>query len=240
MIVVPSIDLKDGRCVKLIQGRPGTGLKLPLAPIAIAKYWIREGASLLHVVDLNGAIDGSNINRPVIFEIIKQVTVPVQVGGGIRSVEDALYFVEIGVHRIILGTVLFEDSKLFNGIVEAVGPDKIIVALDAKSGLIVKRGWTETVGITVYEAVEKLDPSMFWGILYTDVQREGLASGVCLETLKEILNATEKPVFYAGGISSLQDIVMLKKTGVYGVILGRALYEKRFSLREAVEVAQNG
>ena len=240
MIVVPSIDLKDGRCVKLIQGRPGTGLKLPLDPIDIAMYWIREGASLLHVVDLNGAIEGSNINRPVICEIINQATVPVQVGGGIRSVEDALYFVEAGAHRIILGTVLFEDPKLFNGIVEAVGPDKIIVALDAKSGLIVKRGWTETVGITVYEAVEKLDPSMFWGILYTDVQREGLASGICLETLKKILNSTEKPVFYAGGISSLQDIAMLKKTRVYGAILGRALYEKHFSLREAMEVAQNG
>lgn len=240
MIVAPSIDLKDGRCVKLIQGKPGTGLGLSLDPITMAKYWIREGAPLLHVVDLNGAIDGSGINRSVVFEIIEKVAVPVQVGGGIRSVEDALYFMKAGAHRIILGTVVFEDLKLFKKIVEAVGPDKTMVALDAKSGLIVKRGWTETTGVTVYEAVEKLDPSMFWGILYTDVQREGLASGVCLKTLKMILDATEKPVFYAGGISSLQDIMMLKKTGVYGVILGRALYEKRFSLREAMEVAGNG
>lgn len=240
MIVAPSIDLKDRRCVKLVQGRPGTGLKLSLDPIIMAKYWTREGAHFLHVVDLNGAIDGSNINRSVIFEIIKQVTVPVQVGGGIRSVEDALYFMRAGAYRIILGTVVFEDLNLFREIVKAVGPEKIMVALDAKSGLIVKRGWTEITGITVYEAVEKLNPSMFWGILYTDVQREGLASGVCLEILKRILESTEKPVFYAGGISSLQDIAMLKKTGVYGVILGRALYEKRFSLREAMEVARNG
>ncbi|MEM2850052.1 MAG: 1-(5-phosphoribosyl)-5-[(5-phosphoribosylamino)methylideneamino] imidazole-4-carboxamide isomerase, partial [Candidatus Bathyarchaeia archaeon] len=183
MIVAPSIDLKDGRCVKLIQGKPGTGLGLSLDPITMAKYWIREGAPLLHVVDLNGAIDGSGINRSVVFEIIEKVAVPVQVGGGIRSVEDALYFMKAGAHRIILGTVVFEDLKLFKKIVEAVGPDKTMVALDAKSGLIVKRGWTETTGVTVYEAVEKLDPSMFWGILYTDVQREGLASGVCLKTL---------------------------------------------------------
>ena len=240
MIIVPSIDLKDGRCVKLIQGKPGTGLKIPLDPITMAKYWVEEGAPLLHVVDLNGAIDGSAVNKPVIFEIIKRVTVPVQVGGGIRSVEDALCLVEAGVHRIILGTVLYEDLELFRKIVNTVGSDKIIVALDVKSGLIVKRGWTETVGITVYDAIRKLDPNMFWGILYTDVQREGLASGVCLETLKNVLNATEKPVFYAGGISSLHDIVLLKKAGVYGAIIGRALYEKRFSLREAMEAARNG
>jgi phosphoribosylformimino-5-aminoimidazole carboxamide ribotide isomerase len=240
MIIAPSIDLKDGRCVKLIQGKPGTGLKIPLDPITVAKYWVEEGAPLLHVVDLNGAIDGSAVNKPVIFEIVKRVAVPVQVGGGIRSVEDALCLVEAGVHRIVLGTVLYEDLELFKKIVDAVGSDRIIVALDAKSGLIVKRGWTETVGITVYDAIRKLDPDMFWGILYTDVQREGLASGICLETLKKILNATEKPVFYAGGISSLHDIVLLKKAGVYGAIVGRALYEKRFSLREAMEAARNG
>ena len=240
MIIVPSIDLKDGRCVKLVQGKPGTGLKIPLDPINMAKHWVEEGAPLLHVVDLNGAIDGSTINKPVIFEIVKRVAVPVQVGGGIRSVEDALYFVKAGAYRIVLGTVLYENLELFKKIVDAVGPGKIIVALDAKSGLIVKRGWTENAGITVYDAIRKLDPNMFWGILYTDVQREGLASGVCLETLKKILNATEKPVFYAGGISSLNDIVLLKKAGVYGAVVGRALYEKRFSLREAMEAARNG
>ncbi|MEM1569424.1 MAG: 1-(5-phosphoribosyl)-5-[(5-phosphoribosylamino)methylideneamino]imidazole-4-carboxamide isomerase [Candidatus Bathyarchaeia archaeon] len=240
MKVVPSIDIKDGRCVKLVQGKPGTGMSLPLDPVSMAKYWVEEGAQLLHVVDLNGAMERSRVNRSVIFEILKQVDVPVQVGGGIGSVEDALYFVNAGAHRIILGTVVFEDLKLFKKIVEAVGPEKIIVALDVKHGLIVKRGWTETTGIKLHDAIEILDSSMFWGILYTDVHREGLASGVYLEALEEILKTIEKPMFYAGGVSSIQDILTLKKVGVYGVILGRALYEKRFSLREAMEVAQNG
>lgn len=240
MMVIPSIDIKDGKCVKLIQGKPGTGLEFSLDPVSMAKYWANEGAPLLHVVDLNGAIERSKINRFIVSEIIRRVDIPVQVGGGISSVEDALYFLNVGAHRIILGTIVFENFELFKEIVEVIGPEKIIVALDAKSGLIVKRGWTESTGIKVYDAIERLDPSMFWGVLYTDVQREGLASGICIETLEKLLKATEKPVFYAGGVSSIRDILTLKNLGVYGVILGRALYEGRFSLREAMEAVKNG
>lgn len=240
MKVIPAVDIKDGCCVKLVQGRPGTGLTVSENPVEVAEYWAREGAEVLHVVDLDGAIEGSKVNRPLIFEIIRRVDVPVQVGGGVRSLEDAVSLVEAGASRIVLGTIVYENPRLFRLIVDSVGADRVIVAIDSRSGFVVKRGWTESTGVTVYDMLRRLDPGMFWGLLYTDVQREGLASGIDVKTLRGLLSVSSNPIIYAGGVSSLSDIAVLRDLGVYGVVVGKALYTGLFSLREAMEVARDG
>jgi len=239
MKVIPAVDIRNGCCVKLVQGRPGTGLTVSKDPVEVAEHWVEEGAEVLHVVDLDGAIDGVAVNRPLILEIIRRVDVPVQVGGGIRSLRDALSLVESGAYRIVLGTVVYENPRLFRLIVDSVGADKIIVAIDSKSGFVVKRGWTESAGVTVYDVLHRLDPDMFWGLLYTDVEHEGLASGIDVKNLKRLLSVLNKPLIYAGGVSSLSDIAVLRDLGVYGVVIGKALYTGLFSLREAMEAARD-
>lgn len=240
MKVIPAVDIKNGCCVKLVQGRSGTGLTVSKNPVKVAEYWVKEGAEVLHLVDLDGAIEGSKVNRPLIFNIIQRVNVPVQVGGGIRSLEYALRLIEVGACRIVLGTVVYESPRLFRLIADSVKAEKVIVAIDSKSGFVVKRGWTESTGVTVYDVLRRLDPDMFWGLLYTDVQREGLASGIDVGILKHLLKVSSKPIIYAGGVSSLSDIAVLRDLGVYGVVVGKALYAGLFSLREAMEVARDG
>ncbi len=239
MIVVPSVDIKDGRCVKLVQGKPGTGIVVSDDPVKVAEHWISEGAEVLHVVDLDGAIYGERRNSPIVSQILKEVSIPVQVGGGIRTVEDALTVLSEGASWVILGTAAVENRDFVKELARAAGPERVIVSLDSRRGRVLKHGWRVEAGGSLIQWARTFENLGLAGFLFTDVKVEGTMEGIRLNYIKELVNATRIPVLYAGGISSLDDLARLAETGVHGVVVGMALYEGRFSLKEAQELAEN-
>ena len=230
----------NGRCVKLVQGKPGSGIKISNYPIAVAKFWEINGAKILHVIDLDAAIYGSEKNnRSVIVEILKNVSIPVQVGGGIRSITDVALFLNAGAKWVILGTAAVENLSFVKEVVEMVNPKRIINALDTRECYPVKEGWKTKVKVTPYQLAKMFESLDVAAYLFTDVDIEGTMKGVNVENVKKLVESTKIPIIYAGGISSLQDIVKLLKIGVAGVVVGRALYEGVFSLKEAMELVKN-
>ncbi|MEM2927231.1 MAG: 1-(5-phosphoribosyl)-5-[(5-phosphoribosylamino)methylideneamino]imidazole-4-carboxamide isomerase [Candidatus Bathyarchaeia archaeon] len=241
MIVIPSVDIKEGRCVKLVRGLPGTGKVISDDPLAVALRWQGEGAKRLHIVDLDGSFEGHAKNREIVARIIKRLRIPVEVGGGIRSLQSALEMASLGARWIILGTAALEDPSLVGRVAEAIGSHRLILSLDSRKGLVMKKGWTlETKGSAI-EWARTFEPFRPDAFLYTDVDIEGTLGGLredSLARIKSLLKATRIPIIYAGGISSLDDIRTLARIGVMGVILGAALYEGRISLKEAEEVSE--
>ncbi|MBS7627927.1 1-(5-phosphoribosyl)-5-[(5-phosphoribosylamino)methylideneamino]imidazole-4-carboxamide isomerase, partial [Candidatus Bathyarchaeota archaeon] len=236
-----SVDIKEGRCIKLVRGVPGTGRVISEDPLAVALRWEQEGAKRLHIIDLDGSFEGHTRNREIVARIIKSLRVPVEVGGGIRSLQSAVEMASLGARWIILGTAALEDPSLARKVAEAIGSDRLILSLDSRRGLVVKKGWTsETKGSVIdwAKTFEPLHPDAF---LYTDVDIEGTLEGLRenrLSPLKGLLKATRVPIIYAGGISSLDDIRVLARIGVMGAVVGAALYEGRISLKEAEEVSE--
>lgn len=237
MLIVPSIDIRHGRCVKLIQGKPGTGLVLSATPLEAAKAWQDEGAKRLHIVDLDGALEGTKNNRPLVEAILESLHIPVQVGGGIRSVDDVKYYLKHGASWVILGTAVFVDPSFLRKLRDEVESSRVIIALDYKDDMIVTQGWQKTTKITPLEAIRRMDSKMVYGFLVTDVDAEGMMRGVRVENIKALVNATRKPIIYAGGVSKLNDIAKLASIGVDSVVVGRALYERRFTLKQAEDTA---
>lgn len=229
----------NGKCVKLIQGKPESGIKVSDDPVAVAKFWEESGAKILHIVDLDAAIYGFKDNKSVIKEILKNVSIPVQVGGGIRSITDIALFLNAGARWVILGTAAIENLDFVKEVVEMVNPKRIIIALDAKEGYLVKEGWKTKVKLTPYQLAKTFETLDVAAYLFTNVDVEGTMSGINIEVVKKLVETTKIPIIYAGGVSSLQDIVKLLRANVAGVIVGRALYEGVFSLQEAMEVIKN-
>jgi len=222
MIAYPAVDLRGGRVVQLVGGRPeDERVSLP-DPVAVARRWVADGFRALHVVDLDAAL-GSGSNRDEIFAILEQVDVPVQVGGGVRDDESADTLLKAGAARVIVGTRAVEDHAWLETLA-ARWPGRIVVAADIRDGIVVTRGWTEGTGLEATNFLERLDPLPLGGILVTDVSREGRMQGADADRFAALAAATRHPLLASGGIRDIDDLHELARRGVAGAVLGMALY----------------
>jgi len=229
--VIPAVDLQDGEVVQLVQGERGTE-KTYGEPVEAAQRWIDAGAESLHLVDLDGAFEGERANGDAIDAVLETVDVPAQLGGGIRTAEDAIDLLERGVDRVILGTAAVENPEIVAEISDE-HPGSVVVSLDAKDGEVVVEGWTEGAGITPVEAAERYEELGAGAILFTNVDVEGKLEGVATEPVRDLVDATDMPVIASGGVATLEDVRALEEAGAAAVVVGSALYEGNFSLEEA-------
>lgn len=231
MEILPSVDLMGGKVVRLVQGDPDRAKVYSADPVATARRWEQEGASGLHVVDLDAALErGSNLS--LVEAILKAVSVDVEVGGGVRSLPRASRLLKAGADRVILGTAAFSDPTLPSALVKQFGGERVMAALDYREGTVVVRGWRETSKDLV-QALNLLRRKGVRKFLLTDVNRDGTLGGPDVETLRRIARTRGVEVVASGGIRGLTDLAALKQTGVTGVVVGTALYEGLFSLQEA-------
>lgn len=236
MNIFPAVDIKDGQCVRLRQGIAHEVTIFSSDPVAMAQQWQDLGAQWLHVIDLDGAFSGQPRNMELIRNLCAQVSIPVQLGGGIRSVQVAEKYLEAGVSRLIIGTVALEEPQLFQDLCQAF-PGAIGVSLDARDGQLKTQGWVADAGQRVAEVVPRLEDAGAAFIIYTDISRDGMQSGVNIPALEDLLGLTDKPVLIAGGISTLKDIQALyplKRKGLEGIITGKAIYVGSLDLAEAL------
>ncbi|MEJ5300031.1 MAG: 1-(5-phosphoribosyl)-5-[(5-phosphoribosylamino)methylideneamino]imidazole-4-carboxamide isomerase [Thermodesulforhabdaceae bacterium] len=240
MIIYPAIDIRNGKCVRLFQGNPEKETIYASNPVDVARRWKDEGAEWLHVVDLDGAFAGSPVNRELVISIAKEVDIPVQVGGGIRTEDDVAFYLASGVSRVIVGTRAFEDLDWFRSLCRKYS-GSIALGLDARDGFVAIRGWKETTKVEVLEIIEQITNMPLGAIIYTDISRDGTHAGVNVDATEKLLDATHHPVIASGGVSSLEDVVRLlplTKKGLNGVIIGRALYDQRIKLGEVLSVVK--
>ena len=239
MIIFPAIDIKEGKVVRLVQGKFDEVTEYSGAPAAMAKIWAGKGAQWLHVVDLDGAQAGDMQNMDIILKIAESVDIPVQVGGGIRTKEHIRTLLDGGVRRVILGTKVLADRGFLKEILEQWG-DRIAVSLDCSKGMVTQRGWTETSTIKAIDFVKDLKAQGLSCIIYTDISRDGMMTGPDIKGLCELADAGKIPVIASGGVSDIDDIkklVAIRDKGIIGVITGRAIYEGKLDLREAIALA---
>ena len=240
MLVIPAIDIKDGKCVRLLQGRREDETVFSNNPVAMAQHWEEEGAELLHLVDLDGAFEGAPKNLPIVKKIIESIDIPVQLGGGIRIPESIEQVLEIGVHRVILGTLALKDPDFVESMCGKYG-ERIAVSIDAKEGMVTTHGWLEISQKPAIEFASEMQNRGVKTIIYTDIKRDGMLTGPNIEATREIAQDVEIEVIASGGISSIDDILAVKSLepfGVVGAISGKALYTGKLNLREAIAMAK--
>lgn len=237
MLIIPAIDLKDGCVVRFVQGKLNKKV-YSHDPLKVAKHWVRQGAKFLHIVDLDGAFTGKQKNLKIVKDIVRQVKVRIEFGGGVRSMEAVATLLKAGVSRVVLGTKAIED-KLFLKRAFARFKNKIIVGLDAGNGRVMVRGWKKDYKDTgLYEFSLYLKKLGFREFIYTDTLKDGTLSGPNIKEIKKLLKITGMKIIASGGISSLKDLHKLKileKEGLSGVIMGKALYEGKFTLPQALK-----
>jgi phosphoribosylformimino-5-aminoimidazole carboxamide ribotide isomerase len=239
MIIIPAIDIKNGKCVRLYQGRKGMETVYAENPADMAVRWQREGAPYLHVVDLDGAFTGTPQNLDALREILTKVTIPVEFGGGLRDLESIRRVFKIGVDRAILGTAAIQDREFLVAAVEEFG-HQVFVGLDVRDGSLAVEGWTKDSVVTPSQMMRRLEEIGAGGIVCTDVTRDGALSGPNIRLLEEIFASSFIHVIASGGVSSVEDIRKLTLLGggrLYGVIIGKALYTGQLSLNNALEAA---
>lgn len=235
-IIYPAIDIRGGKCVRLFQGDYAQETVYADSPVEMAKRWVEQGAAWVHLVDLDGAKEGKPANAELIKEIAKSVSVPVQVGGGIRSEEQIADYLEAGVARVIVGTAAIEDEPFTKRILQAYG-DKIAIGLDCRNGLVATRGWLTTTDVLATELAKRLVSYGAETFIYTDIARDGTMTGPNVEEIAGLAVATGKSVIASGGVSKLDDLLALSAhagDGVSGAIVGKALYTDAFTLDEAL------
>ncbi len=232
--VIPAVDIKDGKAVRLFLGKADEVTVYGDNPVDVAKKWEEKGAKHLHIVDLDGAFEGKPRNYRIVEEIVKSVNIPVEFGGGLRSFEAVKTMIGIGVERVVIGSLAYENREEFEKIVSNF-PNKVVVGIDAKDGKVAIKGWVEKTQYTPLEFAQQFDSMNIWGFLYTDVNRDGALVGPNIEGTKELAQNLKHPVIASGGVSSIEDIkklYQLKDLGVYGVVVGKALYEGKVKLEE--------
>ncbi len=242
MDVIPAIDLLDGRCVRLYQGDYDKSQVFNENPVDVAKQWVEQGATILHVVDLDGAKAGSVVNQSVIEAIAGAVSVPIQLGGGLRNRDTVEQVFNLGVQRAILGTIAVEQPQLVRELCQAF-PGKIAIGIDARNGKVATRGWLETSEVLATELAVQMEELGASAIIYTDIQRDGTLSGPNFDALRELAAAIKIPIIASGGVSSITDLLSLlalEQYGVNGAIVGRALYTGDISLLEALQAVGPG
>jgi len=237
MEVIPAIDLKDGRCVRLFQGDFAQETVFSDDPLAMAKFWQDQGGHRLHLVDLDGAIQGKPIHLEVITSIVRELDIPVQVGGGIRDLATAGTWLNAGVDRVVIGTAAVSNPDMVSEVCQKHGSEQVVVSVDAKDGLVALRGWKETSSVTVLELANQMVDLGVVRLLYTDIARDGALTGPDLVTNARLAEKTGLAVQASGGVASVEHIKELLPTGVEGVIVGMALYTGTVNLAEAVAAA---
>ena len=239
MIIIPAIDIKNGKCVRHLQGRMDKQNIYSDEPCEVAKKWVKEGASLLHIVDLDGAIAKKPVNLDIIAKLVNKVGVPVQLGGGIRNINTADEIFNIGVSRIIIGTEAIKNPEFVKQACKKY-LGKIIIGIDAKDGFAATEGWLEKSDITAVEVAKRFEDLEMAAIIFTDISRDGMQTGPNIETTRILAESVSTPIIASGGVSDINDIkklLLLEKSGVTGIITGRALYEKTLNLKEAIKTA---
>ncbi len=240
MLIIPAIDLSGGKCVRLRQGRAQEMTVFSHDPVATGLKWQAAGARWLHVVDLDGAFSGSPQNLEAIQRLRENLTIPMQLGGGIRTLETIRLYLDLGVDRLILGTVVLKDPELAARACAGF-PGRIAIGLDARDGWLAVEGWTESSRRTALEVAKSLEHLRPAALIYTDISRDGVKQGVNIAATRALAQAVDLPVIASGGVSSLADIealLPLEPLGVVGVITGRALYDGSLDLEEAISRAQ--
>jgi phosphoribosylformimino-5-aminoimidazole carboxamide ribotide isomerase len=240
MIVIPAIDLKEGKCVRLEQGLMERDTVFNDDPGAQARAWQDQGAQLLHIVDLDGAFAGEPKNRGAVEAIVRAVTIPTQLGGGIRDIPTIEAYLDMGIDRVIIGTAAQRNPELVK---EACAkfPGRIVVGIDAMNGLVAVQGWAEVTGVTAVELAKQFEGYGVAAIVYTDISRDGMLQGPNIEATKALAEAMSIPVIASGGVSSLQDIknlMAVQSSGVTGVITGKAIYTGALNLAEAIRIGK--
>lgn len=240
MLVIPAIDLKDGKCVRLLQGREDAVTAYSEDPVSTARNWESCGASLLHVVDLDGAFTGNQKNFNAIRAIRDAVAMDMEVGGGIRDMKKIDELIGIGINRVILGTVIINNPTLLKEACDKY-PGKILVGIDAIKGKVAIKGWVEITEVDVLSLAKEAERNGAAGIIYTDISKDGMLGGPNLAAVEEMVNTVRIPVIASGGIASIEDIKQLIEIkGTWGAITGKAIYTGSLDLREALEIAGNG
>ncbi len=231
MIVFPAIDLKDAKCVRLYKGDMNEAVIYNENPPSQAKDFEEAGFDWLHVVDLNGAINGHSVNVDIVREIIKSTKLKVQLGGGIRDLDRIEHWLSAGVTRVILGTIAVRDPGLVKEACRLF-PDKVVVGIDARHGKVAVSGWTETSDMDVIELVKKFSDCGVSAIIHTDIDRDGTGQGLNIEATSELARATDIPVIASGGVASMKDLERVKAANLHGTIAGRALYDGSLDLKQ--------
>lgn len=242
MDVIPAIDLLGGRCVRLFQGDYDQSQVYNENPVEVARQWEAEGASRLHLVDLDGAKEGKPENWAAISAIAKAISIPIEVGGGLRDAERVSALFDLGIQYAILGTIAVEKPELVGELCQQF-PGQIIVGIDAREGKVATRGWLETSEVMAIELAQRMGDMGAAEIIYTDIKRDGTMKGPNMEALKELATAIDTPVIASGGVSSVSDLMRLLTlvpSGVSGAIVGKALYTGDISLKQAIRAVGNG
>ena len=242
MEVIPAIDLLDGKCVRLYQGDYERSEIFNDNPVTVARSWAEQGATRLHVVDLDGAKEGKTTNLAAIEAIVAAIAIPVQVGGGLRDRASLARLLDLGVQRCILGTVAVEQPELVQELCQEF-PEQIVVGIDARQGKVATRGWLETSEVLATDLAQRMAVAGAAAIIYTDIHRDGTMSGPNIDALRKLATAINIPVIASGGVSSLTDLLSLlalEPLGVTGAIVGKAIYTGDVNLTEAVQAVGNG
>ena len=240
MIVIPAVDLKEGRCVRLSQGRMDQESVYSEHPVEMAKRWESKGAERLHVVDLNGAVTGKPFHRSLIKEIAQSVRIPTEVGGGVRDLATIEDYLSSGIRWVILGTAAFQNRPLIEEACRRF-PEGVILGIDAKRGKVAIQGWNEMVSLEAIDLIKQFEGIGLSAIIFTDIERDGMGTGLNLESTRSLARSTSIPVIASGGVSRSEDIeqlMTLEEDGVIGVIVGRALYTGSLDLEEAIRISK--
>jgi len=239
MLIIPAIDIKDGKVVRLYRGEYGKVKVYSQSPVAVANIWVKQGAKLLHIVDLDGALSGKLKNLKAIKQIAESVDIPIEVGGGIRTIEAVRDLLDNGVHRVILGTRACMDEAFLQKTVQEFG-ERIMVSIDTRAGMVATDGWTKVTKVSAADFLKRLELLGLKVVIFTAIERDGTLEGPDVEALKEVLAARDSCLVIAsGGISTLDDLLVLKNLeaeGLFGAIVGKALYEKKIDLEEAINM----
>ncbi len=234
MKLYPAIDIKNGQCVRLRQGKFDDVIIYSNNPVDIAKEWEACGASFIHLVDLDGALCGHAVNAEVIRKIASTVNIPVEVGGGIRNIKDIEDVLALGVSRVIIGTKAVENPNFIKEAVDKFGADKIVAGVDAKDGLVAIHGWEKVSNIKAIDLCMEMKKLGIKTIIYTDISKDGMLSGPNVYQTKLLSDQTGLDIIASGGVSGLKDLELVDEAGIHGAIIGKALYEKKIDLRQAV------
>jgi len=238
MLIIPAVDIKDGKCVRLEQGVMERETVFSAHPEQMAVQWEIKGATKLHIVDLDGAVSGRPVNKKVIRRIAESISIPVEIGGGIRSLDTIEEYIGMGIDEVIIGSAAHNDPDLVKA---ACGrfPGRIIVGIDARDGRVAVHGWTESTGISALDLAKGFEGEGVTSLIYTDIARDGMKSGPNIESIRSFVRATRIPVIAAGGVATIQDIedlLSLETDGLQGIIIGRALYDGVIDLKNILYI----
>ncbi|OLS03187.1 1-(5-phosphoribosyl)-5-[(5-phosphoribosylamino)methylideneamino]imidazole-4-carboxamide isomerase [Tissierella creatinophila] len=234
MVIYPAIDMKDNSCVRLTQGVYEKMTVYEKDPVKVAKRWETMGAEILHLVDLDGAKNGIRVNEPVVKEILKNINIPVQLGGGIRDTQGVKTLLDLGVSQVIIGTVALKNPAWIKEMIQTYGK-KIIVSIDAINGLIATDGWQEVSDVKALDYIKQLKSYGLNRIVYTDIEKDGMLIGPNFKIYEELAQNVDIEVIASGGVTTLEDIKKLKVMGLYGAIVGKALYDGKLDLEEVLK-----